>query len=47
MLDSSFQGSKKLVPIVFSHGYISSLVGLTAFCNELASYGYIVFSVGH
>lgn len=41
------EGFNKLHPIVFSHGFFADVMSYTAFCRELASYGYIVFSVGH
>lgn len=40
-------GSKSIIPIVFSHGYLTVKMMYTVICSELASYGYIVFSMGH
>lgn len=36
-----------MVPIFFSHGYGMCSMFYTVICKELASYGYMVFSVGH
>mmetsp|Transcript_16724 Transcript_16724/g.11872 ORF Transcript_16724/g.11872 Transcript_16724/m.11872 type:complete len:103 (+) Transcript_16724:112-420(+) len=47
-LSSDFQnGIKKMHPIVFSHGYNGFCVLYTCLLSELASYGYVVFSMGH
>mmetsp|Transcript_110 Transcript_110/g.109 ORF Transcript_110/g.109 Transcript_110/m.109 type:complete len:90 (+) Transcript_110:162-431(+) len=40
-------GTKNLIPIVFSHGYSGFCQLYTCLCRELASAGYIVFSMGH
>lgn len=47
VLVSEFLKGKKLVPIVLSHGFEAALTYYSGLCRELASYGYIIFSVGH
>lgn len=34
-------------PIIFSHGDMANCMDYTVLCRELASYGYIVFALGH
>ena len=40
-------GSKKFVPIVFSHGLSAQRNAYSSFCCELASHGHIIFSIDH
>ena len=40
-------GSKKLIPIVFSHGLTASRFIYQVYAQELASNGYIVFIPDH
>ena len=41
------EGDKKLIPIIFSHGLVSSRGTQTATATELASHGYVVFVPDH
>ena len=45
--DPNFPGSRKCVPIVFSHGLGSCRDQYTVCATELASHGYIVFLLDH
>jgi len=38
---------KKLIPVVFSHGYGASRTLHSSICRDLASQGYIVFTLDH
>jgi cephalosporin-C deacetylase-like acetyl esterase len=37
----------KLIPIIFSHGFLGNATSVSRHCLELASHGYIVFSMDH
>lgn len=38
---------KKLVPLIFSHGYGGNLHDYSTTCRMLASYGYLVITINH
>ena len=47
-LTSQFEeGHKKLIPLIFLHGISSNRSMNTGTCKDLASHGYIVFTMDH
>jgi dienelactone hydrolase len=47
-LPSEFEeGHKKLIPLIFLHGISSNRSMNTGTCKDLASHGYIVFTMDH
>ena len=48
-IHSDFKQSsvKKIRPVIWSHGNMGNTTSYTGLCKDLASYGYIVFAIGH
>jgi platelet-activating factor acetylhydrolase len=42
-----FEGKKKLVPVIFSHGLSACALVYTVICKELASYGLMVVAMDY
>ena len=46
-LSTDFISEKQLVPVVMSHGLSSNRNWQSGSCRDLASYGFIIFSLDH